>query len=110
MRADELLQTHTVWCGDRVLLCLTGELDLATAPLVDRAVATALAGRPRVLSLDLTGLVFCDGTGLRTLRRLADQAHTAHASLHLAGLHPNIHRTLDLLKVVPPWSPPVLLH
>ncbi|MFF3062199.1 STAS domain-containing protein [Streptomyces sp. NPDC057909] len=110
MRADELLQTHTVWYKDSVLLCLTGELDLATAPLVDRAVATALAGRPRVFSLDLTGLVFCDGTGLRALTRLADQAHTAHTSLHLAGLHPNIHRTFDLLKVVPPWPPPALLH
>ncbi|MGW7200857.1 STAS domain-containing protein [Streptomyces chryseus] len=106
MRADELLQTHTHWHGNTVLLRLTGELDLATAPLMHRAATTALARRPQTLYLDLTGLTFCDGTGLRALNHLTHQTHTTHTNLHLTGLHPNLHRTLDLLKTTSPWTPP----
>ncbi|MFD9467522.1 STAS domain-containing protein [Streptomyces sp. NPDC060027] len=105
MRADELLQTHTLRYGETVLLRLTGELDLATAPLLHQALTTALAGHPRTLCLDLTSLTFCDGTGLRALNRLTHQVHTTHTSLHLTGLHPNLYRTLDLLKTAPPLDP-----
>ncbi|MFE0654323.1 STAS domain-containing protein [Streptomyces sp. NPDC059534] len=107
MRADELLQVHSLRYEDTVLLCMTGELDLATAPLVDRAVTTALSSRPRHLCLDLTGLVFCDMTGLHALERLSNAAHATHANLHLAGLHPHLQRTLHLLKAASPWPPPV---
>ncbi|MCX2185765.1 STAS domain-containing protein [Streptomyces sp. SKN60] len=110
MRADELLLAHGLWCEDTVLLCLTGELDLATAPLVDQAVTTALAASPRGLLLDLTGLTFCDGTGLRALNRLAYRVHTAHVPLHVTGLHPNLYRTLDLLKTTSPWLSPAFLY
>ncbi|MCX5233113.1 STAS domain-containing protein [Streptomyces sp. NBC_00233] len=110
MRADELLQTRTVWCGDTVLLCLTGELDLATTPLVDQAVTTVLAGHPQILCLDLTGLTFCDRTGLHTLQRVSSTVHAAHTSLRLAGLHPSLHRTLHQLNATPPWPRPALLH
>ncbi|MFD9467242.1 STAS domain-containing protein [Streptomyces sp. NPDC060027] len=106
MRADELLQTHTLRYGNTVLLCLTGELDLATAPLLHQALTTALAGRPRRLHLDLTALVFCDGTGLRALSQLIDTVHATHATLHLTGFHPNIHRTLTCLGAAFLWTPP----
>ncbi len=85
MRAEQLLLTPSVWCGDTVLLKLIGELDLATAPLVDRAVSACLAGRPRRLRLDLTGLTLCD-KGLQALQRLTDAARTADAVLCLAGV------------------------
>ncbi|MGW8358834.1 STAS domain-containing protein [Streptomyces wedmorensis] len=110
MRADELLQVHSLRYEDTVLLCLTGELDLATAPLLDRAVTTALSGHPHHLCLDLTGLAFCDTTGLHALQHLSDTAHATHTNLHLAGLHPHLHRTLHLLKTASPWPPPALLH
>ncbi|MFE5549244.1 STAS domain-containing protein [Streptomyces sp. NPDC056534] len=93
MQAAELLQTPTLWYGNTVLLGLTGELDLATAPLVHRAVTAALAGHPRTLCLDLPGLTFCDGTGLRALNRLTRQVHTARVSLYLTGLSPRLYRT-----------------
>ncbi|MFE9139630.1 STAS domain-containing protein [Streptomyces sp. NPDC007355] len=109
MRADELLQTHTLWYRDTVLLGLAGELDLATAPLVHRAVTAALAGHPRTLCLDLAGLTFCDGTGLRALHRLTRQARTARVSLHLTGLNPRLYRTPGLLTAASPWLPPALL-
>ncbi|WP_406053514.1 hypothetical protein OG462_44585 [Streptomyces sp. NBC_01077] len=54
MRADQLLQARTVWWGGTVLLRLEGELGIATAPLLDRAVSSALATGPDLLCLDLT--------------------------------------------------------
>ncbi|WP_371666570.1 STAS domain-containing protein [Streptomyces sp. NBC_00289] len=110
MRADQLLQTHTLWHGDTVLLRLTGELDLATTPLVHQALTTALAGHPWRLHLDLTDLVFCDGTGLHALQHLTDTLHAAHVTFHLTGLHPNLHRTLTSLGTASPWTPPALPH
>ena len=109
MQADELLQTHTLRSDDTVLLRLVGELDMATAPLVDHAVATALAAHPHHLRLDLTGVTFCDVAGLRALRRLTDTAHTAHAALHLTGISPSLHRTITWIGAASPWSLPVLL-
>ncbi|MFE5548586.1 STAS domain-containing protein [Streptomyces sp. NPDC056534] len=108
MRADQLLQTHTVWWGGTVLLCVEGELDIATAPLLDQTATSVLAAGPELLCLDLTALTFCDMTGLHALRRLTDQTAAAHTRLHLAGLHPRLRYTLTRLKTLSPWTPPVL--
>ncbi|MGW7201548.1 STAS domain-containing protein [Streptomyces chryseus] len=80
MRAEDLLQAHILWRGDSVLLRLAGELDLATAPLVNRAVTTSLAAHPRCLRLALTDLAFCDGAGLRALHHLTTKTHTSHTA------------------------------
>ncbi|MEV6332637.1 STAS domain-containing protein [Streptomyces sp. NPDC051909] len=105
MRAEELLRTHTLWCGDVVLLRVQGELDLATAPLLNQAVTALLAGRPRTLCLDLADLVFCDRTGLLALSRLSARAHAARATVRLTGLHPHLHRTLTRYPHASPWDP-----
>ncbi|MEU9298646.1 STAS domain-containing protein [Streptomyces sp. NPDC048266] len=109
MRAEDLLQTHTLWHRDTVELRLTGELDLATVPLLLQAAATALSTRPRHLSLDLAGLTFCDQTGLRALHRLTHQVHAARISLRLTGIHPRLHRTLTPRPPTPhPRTAPLL--
>ncbi|MCX5233276.1 STAS domain-containing protein [Streptomyces sp. NBC_00233] len=102
MQAEKLCQTHTVWYRDTVELRLTGELDLATIPLLQQAAATALTTRPHHLHLNLNGLTFCDHTGLRALHQLTHQVHAAHVRLHLTGVHPHLHRTLQQLT---PGSP-----
>ncbi|MFE5948171.1 STAS domain-containing protein [Streptomyces sp. NPDC056480] len=108
MRADQLLQAHTVWWGGTVLLRPEGELDIATAPLLDQTATSVLAAEPDLLCLDLTALTFCDITGQHALRRLTDQTHATHTRLHLTGLHPRLRYTLTRLKTLSPWNPPVL--
>ena len=50
------------------ILRVRGELDLATAPRVCRAIATAAAAAlPPAVVIDLENLEFCDSTGLRAL-------------------------------------------
>ncbi|MFC8010826.1 STAS domain-containing protein [Streptomyces cinereoruber] len=103
MRAEDLLQTHTLWHRDTVHLRLAGELDLATVPLLEAAAATAMSTHPRRLDLDLTDLTFCDTTGLRALHQLT---HQAHIHLHLTGTHPRLHRTLTQQHTPPtPHTP-----
>jgi anti-anti-sigma factor len=52
---------------DRVVLALEGELDMASAPLLQNAVdGTDLSNR-RMVVLDLQGLQFIDSTGLRVI-------------------------------------------
>ncbi|MFB7868001.1 STAS domain-containing protein [Streptomyces sp. NPDC056069] len=94
--------------GDTVVLQLTGELDMATAPLVDRAVFVSLSDT-HSLHLDLAGLTFCDGAGLRALQRITDLTRASHVALSLVAIHPNVRRTVAWLGSVSPWLPPMAL-
>jgi anti-sigma B factor antagonist len=67
MGEQDHLQIAVTHEADRVVLALDGELDMASAPLLQRAVDDpALAGKP-LLVLDLTRLGFIDSTGLRII-------------------------------------------
>jgi anti-sigma B factor antagonist len=56
------------------LLTLRGELDIATVPRLEQAVAAALAGGARELTIDLRPLSFLDSSGLRLIIVLAERA------------------------------------
>jgi anti-sigma B factor antagonist len=49
------------------LIALRGELDLASAPKLERELETALAAADGPIVVDLSELEFMDSTGLRTL-------------------------------------------
>jgi anti-sigma B factor antagonist len=53
--------------GDRHTLVLTGELDLASAPILEAATARLCADGASEIVVDLSGLAFIDSTGLRTI-------------------------------------------
>ncbi|MFI9825722.1 STAS domain-containing protein [Streptomyces sp. NPDC052013] len=106
MRAEDLLQIQTQRWGDEVLLHITGELDVATAPLVDSEVAACLAHPTRIVHADLSDLTFCDATGFQALQRMTRSLRTAHTAFHLLGIHPHVRRTLTALHAPAPWSTP----
>ncbi|WP_369293487.1 STAS domain-containing protein [Streptomyces sp. TX20-6-3] len=108
MEVGEFFQAHYMHWESGVLLRVTGELDIATAPLLHRAAADALTHRPRRFYLDLTKVIFCDTTGLFALRNLADHVQAAGARLYLTGLHPHLYRTISN-HPHPPWTPPLPL-
>jgi anti-sigma B factor antagonist len=62
--------------GDAATLTLRGELDIATVPRLEEAVAAVLAGSLRQLTIDLRPLTFLDSSGLRQLIVLSDRAAT----------------------------------
>lgn len=52
---------------DEVVLTLRGELDIASAPTLERAVEAARSANSARLIIDLAGVTFMDSTGLRVL-------------------------------------------
>jgi anti-sigma B factor antagonist len=63
----ELLTVAVDDAGGVVVVRLTGELDIATAPQADAGLAQAEARSPAALAVDLSGLAFMDSSGLRVI-------------------------------------------
>ena len=72
-----------------------GDLDLATAPAFERALA-AEAGQD--LELDCSGLRFMDSQGVRSVMVVA-AARPAGGRLVLRGLTPQVRRIADLVML-----------
>jgi len=68
------------------VIVVAGELDMATAPLLDTWLREQLATGPRHLILDLQPVRFMGSHGLNCLLQAYELAQTTGAQLHLAGL------------------------
>jgi anti-sigma B factor antagonist len=93
---EDALQVRVQDQDGAPLLSLTGDLDIVTAPLLQRRIDELLgAGHDRLL-LDADSLGFCDSTGLRVLlgarRRLAERS----GELRLLRTSTVLQRLLDL--------------
>jgi anti-sigma B factor antagonist len=66
--SSELLQVRCEQIGDQIFVHAIGEVDLATAPMLDQALQTATAeyGARRVV-VNLTKVDFCGAVGLTVL-------------------------------------------
>lgn len=67
MGVVEQLRVDVRQAADRVILALVGELDMASAPLLQHAVEDAGLDSQQLVVLDLGGLEFIDSTGLRVI-------------------------------------------
>jgi len=81
--------------GDGVVVSLSGELDLAGEPALERALdAARSAGGP--VTVDLRDLKFIDSSGLRVLVRLHNAAVNGGFDYTLIAGPPQVHRTFTL--------------
>jgi anti-sigma B factor antagonist len=86
---------------DGVVVALRGELDLASAPELQRQLL-ALVERPvGALTLDLAGLEFLDSSGLGTLYRTRQAADEAGIALRLRSVPDHVLRVLDVTAMAP---------
>ncbi|MHB8531471.1 MAG: STAS domain-containing protein [Solirubrobacteraceae bacterium] len=69
--------------GEKGGLTLTGELDVATVPRLEEAVAALLGARVKHLTIDLRPLSFLDSSGLRAFIALHDRAQAEGWTLAL---------------------------
>jgi anti-sigma B factor antagonist len=83
--------------GDAVVIALTGELDVATAPQLERAVPPLRPGD--TLVIDLRGLDFMDSSGLHELMRLDVASRADGWSLAVVRGGPGVQRILDLVRL-----------
>lgn len=78
------------------MLILRGELDVETAPVLNRALRDAEEDRPRRLVLELSALSFVDSTGLGLLVLAANRAADAQRQLVLRNLSDQVERLLTI--------------
>jgi anti-sigma B factor antagonist len=78
----------------------TGDVDMLTAPALDRVVAENLAARPQVLILDLSGVTFLASTGLASLVSAMEGCDATGAALRLVGTGPRVLRPMELTGLI----------
>jgi anti-sigma B factor antagonist len=71
--------------GDHTVISVTGEIDLYTAPKLQSELMTALGANPVHLIVDMSGVDFCDSTGINVLLAAHRQARERGGELQLAG-------------------------
>jgi anti-anti-sigma factor len=92
-----------------------GDLDIATAPVLDAAISDALtfAETGSLIVLDLTALDFIDSSGVAVLVRAAEQVGAEDDRLRIVNGSPAVQRILDLsglrsrLPVISPNDDPL---
>jgi anti-sigma B factor antagonist len=77
------------------LITATGELDYHTGPRLRACLDDAPLESGAVLVLDLSGITYCDSTGVSVLVHAYRRAEAAGATLALAGAAPAIFRLLS---------------
>jgi anti-sigma B factor antagonist len=85
----------TEWSQKTVLVLLTGDLDVLTAPELGRSL-DRVAGDARSVVLDLSGLRFVDCAGLAPIRRAVQAGRTSGTTVRLVGAQPPVERVLRL--------------
>ena len=72
------------------IVSVAGELDIATAEQVYSYLSEVIDGRTAPVTVDLSGLTFCDASGLGVLARAARYARQKGRQLALASARPSL--------------------
>lgn len=87
------LSSRTDGDGNQII-SVTGELDIATAEhaytYISDVIDDWLGSPPGPVSVDLSGLTFCDASGLGALARIAKHARQAGRQLRLTAPRPSL--------------------
>jgi anti-sigma B factor antagonist len=84
------------WRNDIALVALSGELDLATAPLLEGCLGPLEADGPASIMVDIRDLMFIDSTGLGVLLRARGRAEANGHQLLVVGASPAARRLFEL--------------
>jgi anti-sigma B factor antagonist len=94
-------RTLTVTCHTHptgaTVLSVTGELDYHTAPQLTHAIQDAPFAADRPVVMDLTGLTYCDSTGITVLIHAYQRAQTVGCPLSVAGLNEDLLRVFRIV-------------
>jgi anti-anti-sigma factor len=94
-----LLSTRVVHTGTTVVIDVEGELDLASAPQLEREVLALFALPVHVVTLDLEMLTFMDSSGLNVLNRARTDADDHGIKLTLRNVRDQVHQVLEITRM-----------
>jgi anti-sigma B factor antagonist len=84
--------------GDHAIVIASGEIDLYTAPRLHSELAAVIASAapaPRV-TVDMSGVEFCDSTGMNVLLSCLRQVQERGGELELAAPRPAVRKILQV--------------
>ena len=82
-----------------ILIAVTGDLDLATAPLIGDTFHRINSAQPLHVHLDLSGVNFCDAAGLSAFLAADRLLRATSGRLNLIRPSPQIRRLLTITKL-----------
>jgi anti-anti-sigma factor len=85
---------------DVTVLTLSGELDLASTPILERELTAVESAGAKRLLIDLAGVGFMDSTGLQALLRARERATEAGIELALRRGPHQVQRVFELTKTI----------
>lgn len=94
------LTVRTEQRGDVVVVAVAGELDMATAPQLQDQITDLLEKGHIRLVFDLSGLSFCDSTGLSVFVRTRNTCDEAGGVVRLAAPRRGVLRILEVSGLV----------
>ena len=91
------LKVSTRSQGSRTIMSLGGEIDLYTAPRLHGELVSLLSGDgPVQVIVDMSGVDFCDSTGMNVLLAAHRKAREQGGDLELAAPRPAIRKILQV--------------
>ncbi|RCG30361.1 anti-sigma factor antagonist [Sphaerisporangium album] len=86
--------------GDVRVVSVSGATDYHTAPRLGAYLAQRFADpEVRHVVLEMSGVEFCDSSGIGALVMAYKQSRSADATFRVARVHPNVRRILELAQL-----------
>ncbi|MDA0564636.1 STAS domain-containing protein [Streptomonospora sp. S1-112] len=82
--------------GDCAVVTVRGEIDLYTAPQLQSGLLNALEDGARRLVVDMSGVEFCDSTGMSVLLSALKRAREHKGTLELVAPKPAVRKILEV--------------
>lgn len=98
MNVGPPFSAHVTHQDGSVVLRVTGELDLVSAPRLRTTAADLVSGHLLGLTIDLTYLVFADLFGLRALAAVGSDVSEAGGEFHLIGVSEHLLRIIRMAE------------
>jgi anti-sigma B factor antagonist len=86
--------------GQTVRLSVAGDIDLATVASLEERAASALERAPGELVLELSGVEFCDSTGVAALLRVRNTTVGSGRGFRMEGVAAGVKRVLATVGLI----------
>jgi anti-sigma B factor antagonist len=93
------LATRVIHADASIVVVVAGELDLASAPQLQREVLALLALPVNTVTLDLDALTFMDSSGLNALNHVRNAAEDRGIKLTLRNVRQPVRQVLDVTRM-----------
>ena len=97
----QILQKFGAAPGTAVTVQLTGSLDTATAPDLERQLGPVLASAVKDIVFDLAGLKFISSAGLRVFSIVRKQLKERGGQASFIHMQPQINEVFEIIKALP---------